>query len=136
MGKWESELKKVLKQSEEDAKAFEEWTAHYEQVVAAAQAYIGGYAKIAPKLGKTIAALMDTAETCGRAAAELSVYEDDYEEAKKNKDKDAMKTIEAKMKPLIEAFDQGKEANRNAAKEGIVQGQEVNGLLETLSGAI
>lgn len=134
MGKWESELNKILKVSEKDAKAFEEWKAHYEQVVDAAQAFISGYARFAPKFGKSAAALMETAEDCGRAAAELSVYEDDYEEAKKNKDKDGMKKIEAKMKPLIDAFDRSKEANRNAAKEANKEGEGMNSLLKTLSG--
>ena len=136
MGKWESELDKVLKISEQDANSFKEWTTHYQQVVDAAQAFISGYAKSAPKLGKNLAALMDTAEECGRAAAELSVYEDDYEEAKKKSDKSEMKKIEANMKPLIKAFDQGKQANRDAAKEGNKEGQAINSLLETLGGTI
>jgi Zn-dependent M32 family carboxypeptidase len=136
MGKWDSELNKVLKVSEQDAKAFEEWKAHYEQVLDAAQAFVGGYAKFAPKFAKTVATLMETAEQCGRAAAELSIYEDDYEEAKKNKDKDEMKKIEAKMKPLIETFDRGKEANRNAANEGNKEGDGMNSLLEALGGTI
>ena len=136
MGKWESELNKVLKISEQDAKSFKEWTTHYQQVVDAAQAFISGYTKSGPKLGENMAALMDTAEECGRAAAELSVYEDDYEAAKKKKDKVEMNKVEAKMKPLIKAFDQGKQANRDAAKEGNKEARGINSLLETLGGTI
>ncbi len=136
MGKWESELNKVLKMSESDVKAFEEWTTHYQGIVDAAQAFVSGYAKAAPKLGKVNSTLMESAEDCGKAAAELSVYEDEYEEAKKNKNKDEMKQIEAKMKPLIEAFEQSKDRNRTAAKDGNKEGDALNELAAAISGAI
>ena len=136
MGKWQKELDKVLKISESDAKAFEERTSYYEAVIAAAQGFISGYAKTAPKLGKSISALMDTAEECGRAAAELSVYEDDYEEAKRAKDKGRMKESEQKMSPLVKAFESGKKQNRTAAQEGNKEGHELDKLLGALSGAI
>ena len=118
MGKWQGELNKILSQSQKDAKSFNEETAKFEKMVAAAGALSSAYSKFAPKIGKSIAALMETAEECGRAAAELSVYEDDYDKAKKKKDKDGMKKAEAKMKPLIKSFENGKKGNRKAAQDG------------------
>jgi len=134
--KWEGELKKVLKLSESDAKNFEDRTSYYENVISAANAFTSGYAKSATKLGKSLSTLMETAEVCGRAAAELSVYEDDYENAKSSNDTAEMKRIESKMKPLVDTFENGKKENRSAAQDGNKESQEIEKLLDGLRAAI
>ena len=50
---------------------------------------------------------MDQLEESSRATAELSVYEDDLEAAKKSKDKAKVKKLEKKMAPLIKTVENG-----------------------------
>ena len=136
MGKWKKELDKVLALSQEDAKALEEVKKEFEGVIDAAQTFINTYTKVAPKMGGSISALMDSAEDCSRAAAELMVYEDDYEKAKKAKDKAEMKTLDGKMKPLAQAFDKGKKENRKASEDVNKNTRQLFKLLDGLSSAL
>jgi hypothetical protein len=135
MGQWDKELDRFLKLSQKDKENYEHWTTHYEGIVDSAQAYISGYTKAAPKFAKTLATLMETSEICARAAAELSVYEEEYEAAKKNKDKGEMKKIEGKMKPLIESFENGRKDANAAVAESKKEQERVEKLLDGVRAA-
>jgi hypothetical protein len=79
--------------------------------------------------------MMDAEEECARAAGELSVYEEEYEAAKKAKDKDQMKQLENKMKPLIQTFETNKKEHNTVLAEFQKNRQELDGLLAALNGA-
>ena len=108
MERWEVKLEKVLKLSAENKQMMDESEAKWQQVLNAAQAFIGAHGKGAAKVAKSYSALTDAEEQAGRAVAELSVYEEEYDSAKKSKDKDKMKELDEKMKPLIKSWEDAK----------------------------
>jgi phage-related tail protein len=125
MAKWESELQKVVDRSAANKKAIDGQMLLYAKAVDAAQAFIGAHSKSAPKLTTALAAMMDGREDCGRAAAELMVYEEDLDKAKKGKDKAKMKEIEAKMKPLINSFESSRKEINSAIDDLKKADQEI-----------
>ena len=125
MAKWDGELKRVVERSAENKKLIDDRMKLYEKAIEAAQAFIGAHAKSAPKISKALAEIMDAEEDCGRAAAELSVYEEDLEKAKKANDKAEVKKIEAKMKPLIKTFEDGRKEMKTAADDATKAAAEI-----------
>ena len=137
MGVWAKELERILKQSETNKKVVDEDTAYYQKVADASQAFTGAYTKAALEFGKMRSSLLDLAETCARLAGELSVIEDDeLEPAKKDKDKAAIKKVEAKMKPLISNFESTKKEGLKLAEKGNKLDDELTALVKAITGAI
>jgi hypothetical protein len=135
MGKWDSKLQEILKLSAENKQMMDEFEAKWQQVLSAAQAFIGAHGKGAAKVAKSYSALTDAEEQGGRAVAELSVYEEDYESAKKSKEKDKMKELDEKMKPLIKSFEDAKKKHLAAGDEMRKQGAEIESSIAALSAA-
>ncbi len=135
MGKWNDQLKRILETTERNKQRVEELEARCGEMVTAAQAFIGTHAKGAGKLSKGWAEVMDAAEESARAVAELSVCEDEYEAAKKAKDKNQMKEADDKMKPLIKTFESAKKTHIGALDELTKTTQDLNGALEALAAA-
>jgi hypothetical protein len=134
-GKWESEMERVVKISQDAKKLGDDSMQKYQQAFDAAQGFMSGHAKSAPKLTKALSEMMDAEEECARAAGELSVYEEEYEAAKKAKDKDQMKQLENKMKPLIQTFETNKKEHNTVLAEFQKNRQELDGLLATVHSA-
>ena len=90
----------------------EKQTDYYQKVVEASQGFVGAYTKAGTQFGKAQSTLLDLAEEAALAAGELMVLEDELEVATKAGDKAEVKTIEARMKPLIANYE-------SAKKEGL-----------------
>lgn len=135
MGKWEDKLQKILKLSAENKQMNDEYEARWQQVVSAAQAFMTTHARLSIKVKKSYADLMDAEEKGGVAVAELSVYEDDYEAAKKAKDKDQMDQLDKKMKPLIKSWDDAVKRHQSAGEEMKKSGLEIESAREALGAA-
>lgn len=113
MGKWQKELDAKLKLYAADRKKYEALKKRYQAVVDACNAFTSGYAKASTEIADLFSQLQDNSDQCGRAVAELSVYEDDLAAAKKSKDKKQEKEIQKKMDPLIKTYEASKkEANK------------------------
>jgi hypothetical protein len=136
MGKWESTLEKVLKYSADSKKSADDKMGRCQTAVDAAHAFISAHGKSAPKVAKAMSELIDASEDCGRAVAELSVYEDEYEQAKKDKVKAQIKKLEAKMKPLEEAFENGRKEVHKAADDVNKAYDEIMKLVDPLKAAL
>jgi chromosome segregation ATPase len=136
MGKWQAELDRLVERSAENKKAIDDMLSHWEKVVDAAQAFVSAHSKGASKLTKASSDLLDAEEDCGLAAAELVEYEEKLETAKKAKDKDEMKDLEDKMKPLVKNFENGRKEHATAVEEGMKVGKDVNALKDALKAAL
>jgi hypothetical protein len=135
MGKWSEKLEEVVALSAENKKMMDESKAKWQTVLSAAQAFIGVHGKGAAKVAKSYAELMDAEEAGARAVAELSVYEEEYDAAKKAKDKDQMKELDDKMKPLIKSWEDAKKKHRAAGDEMRKQGAEIDSSIGALTAA-
>jgi hypothetical protein len=135
MGKWADELKKIAPRKAENKKAIEDRMDLYQKVVDAAQKFIGTHSKSAPKLSKSLTEMMEAEDDCSEVAKELVVLEDEFEQAKKNDKKDEMKKIEAKMKPLIQKFENGRKEMKAAAAEAEKTISEIGKEAVTMQGA-
>jgi hypothetical protein len=135
MGKWDDKLQQILEVSKVNVQLNEKFDARCGKLVTAAQAFIGAHAKGAGKLSKNLAEMMDSAEEAGRAVAELSVYEDEYEAAKKAKEKDKMKELDDKMKPLIKSFEAAQKKHNSAKDELIKTRDEIKGTIDVVGAA-
>ena len=136
MGKWESEFQRTVERSAENKKAIDDTLKYWEKVVDAAQAFVSAHSKGASKLTKASADILDAEEACAKYAAELMDLEEKLEAAKKAKNKDEMKSIEDKMKPLIKNFENGRKEMKAAVDEGMKVGTDVNGLRDALKAAL
>src|SRR5687767_5798535 len=136
MGKWESELQRLTERSAENKKAIDDMLAYWEKAVDAAQAFVSAHAKGATKLAKASSELLDAEEDCAKYAVELMDYEEKLEAAKKSKDKDEMKSLEDKMKPLIKNFENGRKEHKTAADEGMKIATDVNAVRDALKTAL
>jgi hypothetical protein len=135
MGKWESKLQELLKISADNKQMMDEFNAKWQQVLAAAQAFISAHGKVSPKVAKSYSQLTDAEEQGCRAVAELSVYEEEYEAAKKARDKDQMKALDEKMKPLIKSWEDAKKKHQASGDEMRKQGTEIESSIEALTAA-
>jgi hypothetical protein len=135
MGKWNDELKKVVVRSAENKKAIDDRLSLYGKAIEAAQAFIGAHAKSAPKLTKALSEMMEAEKDCGEAAAELSVYEEDLEKAKKEDNKAEIKKIEDKMKPLVQKFENGRKEMKSAADDAAKAIAEISKQAVAVQGA-
>jgi hypothetical protein len=135
MGKWDDKLKDVVKLSAENKQMMDEAEVHWQQVLSAAQAFISAHGKGAAKVAKSYSQLMDVEEEGGRAVAELSVYEEEYEAAKKAKDKDQMKQLDDKMKPLIKSWEGAVKKHQSAGDDMRKQGAEIGSSIDALRAA-
>ena len=114
MGTWQKELDKVCAQSETNKKFIEKQQKYYQKVADAAQAFVSGWTKANAQFTKTLNELLDLAEEAAKPAAELMVLEDELTIAQDFGDKAEIKKVEAKMKPLIAAF----EAKKRRPQDG------------------
>jgi hypothetical protein len=117
MGKWADLHKRILEGVNNSKRFTEECEARCGKVVSAALAFMGAHAKGTGKLSKGLAEMLDAAEESGQVVKELSVCEDEYEAAKKAKDKNKMKELDGKMKPLISTFEAAKKRHISALDE-------------------
>ena len=61
--------------------------------------------------------MLDAEHECAEVAGELMILEEKFDQAKKDKDDDAMKTIAAQMKPLIAKFEGGRKDMKSAVDD-------------------
>ena len=112
MGKWKSKMKAIIKQSQKDAGLFDSLESRYEGVVDACNALTSAYSKAASDFAGLKDDLQSASKKSVDAVAELSVYEDDMDQAKKDKDKDREKELKKTMSPLEKEYETGgKEGN-------------------------
>jgi hypothetical protein len=135
MGKWDDLHQRILETTENNKQVIEEFEARCAKVVNAAQAFIGAHAKGAGKLSKGLAEAIDAAEDSGKAVADLSGYEKEYEAAKKAKDKNKMKELDDKMKPLIKTFEAAKKKHIGILDELRKTRDEIKVTIEALCSA-
>jgi hypothetical protein len=135
MNKWDEKLKQIVEASKVNVQLNEKFDARCGKLITAAQAFIGAHAKGAGKLAKCMSEMMDSAEEAGKAVAELSVYEDDYEAAKKDKDKDKMKELDEKIKALAKSFEASQKKHNSAKDELIKTRDEIKGTIDALGAA-
>ena len=136
MGTWQKELDKVLAQSETNKKFIEKQQKHYQKVADAAQAFVSGWTKANAQFTKTLDALLDKAEEAAKPAAELMVLEDELTVAEDLGEKAEAKKVEAKMKPLIAAFEATKKEGLKMAEDGNKIDDEMIKLSEAITAAI
>ena len=129
-------MQRTVERSAENKKAIDDMLKYWEKVVDAAQAFVSAHSKGASKLTKASSDILDAEEDCAKYAAELMDYEEKIEAAKKAKNKDEMKQIEDKMKPLIKNFENGRKEMKTAVDEGMKVGTDVNGLRDALKAAL
>jgi hypothetical protein len=135
MGKWEDKLQKILQLSADNKKMNDEYEARWQKTFSAAQAFMTTHARLSVKVKKSYSDLMDAEEKGGVAVAELSVYEEEYDVAKKAKDKDQMDQLDKKMKPLIKSWDDAVKKHASAAEEMKKTGEEIESAREALAAA-
>jgi hypothetical protein len=135
MGKWEDLHKRILEGANNSKRITEECEARCGKVVSAALAFIGAHAKGAGKLSKGLAELLDAAEESGQVVKELSVCEDEYEAAKNDKDKNKMKELDGKMKPLIKKFETAKKRHIGTIEDLEKTTNEIKASIEALGAA-
>jgi hypothetical protein len=136
MGKWDSTLEKVTAYSEECKKTIDEETARSQQVLEAANSFASGHGKAATKLARMALAVRDETESCASVVAELAVHEEEYERAKKAKNKERMKELEAKMKALEKTFEKRNGLVHTAVQDANRALDEIQNLAATLKAAI
>ena len=136
MGTWQKELDKVCAQSETNKKFIEKQQKHYQKIADAAQAYVSDWTKANAQFTKTLNELLDLAEEAAKPAAELMVLEDELTIAQDFGDKAEIKKVEAKMKPLIAAFEATKKEGLKKAEEGNKIDDEMIKVSEAISAAI
>jgi hypothetical protein len=124
-----------VKLSAENKQMMDEHEAQWQQVLAAAQAFISAHGKSASKVARSYSDLSDAEEEGARAVGELAAYEEEYEAAKKAKDKDQMKQLDDKMKPLIKSWESAKKKHQAAGDEMRKLGAEVESAVEALRAA-
>ena len=108
MGKWQKKLDSVLKFSQDIAKQHKQTIARNSKVADAAAQVVEANKVTQSRLQNYFDQIQDHHGSLGELTAELSVYETDLENAKKEKGKSAekeTKKLEKKMKPLAKAFD-------------------------------
>jgi hypothetical protein len=136
MGKWDSILEKIIAYSEESKKTLGEETARYQQVLDAANSFASGHSKAATKVARLALAVRDATESCASVVAELAVHEEEYERAKKAKNKERMKELEAKMKALEKTFENRKGAVYTAVDDSNRALEEIEKLATPLKAAL
>lgn len=134
MGKWDAEMKKVVGYSERASKQHKDkrkaWTA-----LMAASAQVAKSAKgTVPRLQTYIDEMMSICEEIGRATAELSVYEDELAQAKKDRDK--QKQLAKKMKPLERKFEGSKKRIKAAHENYVSDERALRTQLQSLRSAL
>jgi hypothetical protein len=103
-----SVLKDALQASQNIVKTQNTVFTAFDKYVGSAQAMIGSYSKNAAVLTRMANAMNALVEDFGKAAAEISVYEDEYAQAEKDKDKEKMKELAKKMRPLAKIADKAR----------------------------
>jgi outer membrane murein-binding lipoprotein Lpp len=136
MGKWETELVRTAERSAENKKEIDEKMKAAEKAMESAADFVKVYGKAAPKLSKASSEILEAEADCAEHAGELMVLEEQFEKAKKDKDKDGMKTIAAKMKPLITKFEKGRKEMKSAADDAVKAYQEIGKAAVDLRGVV
>jgi hypothetical protein len=136
MGKWDSILEKVTAYSEECKKTIDDEMARSQQVLDAANSYAGGHGKAATKVARLALSVRDETESCASVVAELAKHEEEYERAKKAKDKERMKELEAKMKALEKTYEKRRGAVLTAVDDANRALEEIQKLAATLKTAL
>ena len=104
MGSWDSEQAKLAKMSNQAIKDLEQSLQELEHKKDAAQAFVTGCAALAPQVTAFVAQLQQAHHESAVIADQLSALEKEFAKAKKDKDKEEMKNIEARIVPLEERF--------------------------------
>lgn len=134
MGKWTAEMKRVVGYSERMKKQHEDKRKAWSTLGSASQAVAKSTKSNVPRLEAYIDEMLSLCEEIARTTAELSVYEDELKEAKRDKDK--QRELTKKMKPLAAKFERSKKKIQATHKNYVSDERALRGLLSGLRTAL